>query len=374
MRSSRAFTFVEVLIAMVIMAILGGVAISALFFLVTSFSQAEDYAAGRQDIEYVFQKLGRELTNAGLGMPNNRSGAGTFAESFRGTDDAHSPIMAFMGERGAGWGGPITLGIVNSNDRYGDRNMYVQISDDVLSTSDNDVYLGSELYYAWSIPTGARIELKTDLSPTSGDQDLDSASEAGLAYSNGGPLSFDVIPAGLLATSKYEGRDISPRVGSPVDPRDPRSWILFSTFRVPMLLEERSVTSDVETITVRVAPESSLIMGGMMTGLEEVHLPMAARVYLRDHQLIQVIFGENIHNSAQAVAAKHVLINNVAAVYFKFEAGRRLLTMYVATFGRDIQDVSEGGVARWPAFAPPIPTELRRRRFVVESLTWRIRN
>ena len=71
-RTQKAFSLVELLIAMIIIGILGGAAVMAMWFFVVSFFQLDDITAADADIEYVVQRLSRDFALIGLGMPNNR--------------------------------------------------------------------------------------------------------------------------------------------------------------------------------------------------------------------------------------------------------------------------------------------------------------
>ncbi|MDR1874799.1 MAG: type II secretion system GspH family protein, partial [Synergistaceae bacterium] len=154
MRRRRAFSFPELLISMIILGILGGSLVTALWIFWGTYWQDEDYIEARSNIERIFQFLTPEITNVGLGMPNNRSRTGSFTAAFEG-QGSNDPIMAQMGDptRADGtWGGPITLA--------SDPNDYTSAGKVTALVSDPDhgrnVYVGPVLYYTWAVPTGVK--------------------------------------------------------------------------------------------------------------------------------------------------------------------------------------------------------------------------
>ncbi|MDR3230695.1 MAG: type II secretion system GspH family protein, partial [Synergistaceae bacterium] len=106
-KSLRAFSLVEVIISLLIMSIMGAAVVGSLWWVSSVFSQTEDYTAAYQEIESVFQVVGGQITNAGLGMPNNKGEGGSFAESFR--SPGSPPIMSLLGNKEEAWGGPVTI-------------------------------------------------------------------------------------------------------------------------------------------------------------------------------------------------------------------------------------------------------------------------
>lgn len=349
---------------MLIIGILGGVAITALWFFFGISSQTEDYAYGRQEIENAFQIIGRDITNAGLGMPNNRSERGTFTAAFRGRS-GNNPPLALWGAPDApnAWGGPVILGNRNNNP---DGNPLTPTNVQVMTTTDvdsEDVYIGPELYFAWAVPTGVRVN----------DQ------ETGLVSSDT-TVTFQLLqPADMtrLVDFSYDRRaaGILP-AGSPTADGNLRAWILFPSFRIPMLITARDVGAN--TITVEVAPESStrptdpLFMRAFLGGYEEVHVPQACRIFVRDDELRQQFYESNSNTSTR------VLARGIAGVFFKYNPKMRLVTMYIAAKGRDPIPVGKqapGLPDRWPSFAASaISAADQRYRLLVESITWRIRN
>ena len=144
------FSFMEISITIVIVIVLGGVAAAALWVSFSMFAQAEDYANFNAEIGSALQKLGREFSLVGLGMPNNVKSAGDFASAF--AYPANPPIMASMGSADAPWGGPVTVGNENLSNGY-DRTMMVTRT---TSVPGGDMYIVPELYYAWGVPTGVK--------------------------------------------------------------------------------------------------------------------------------------------------------------------------------------------------------------------------
>jgi hypothetical protein len=350
-KGKKAFTFVELLIAIIVVTLLGGTVISALWVIFNMVSQTSDYIGGREEIEFVAQSIGREISNVGLAMPNNRKEEGSFAASFQMGDD--SPIMAIMGRPGAAWGGPITLGQHNSSDQYMESSMVRTLT--VEGTK--SFYQGPELYYAWSIPTGVKIRYAD-------------AAGGGVVRDNGDALTLEFAEGtGLSALQNfvYASRNVGITAGNP---KSPSSWILFPTSRVPMLIDTIEPSSGGRSLlNVRVAPGSPLSISGPFTGLDEVCLPQIARLYLNDNgELVQLVFGSDYENAS--TTRQNVLAHNIAGLHFTYDPHLRLLSMYIAAQGEEgnVHGISPDP---WPSFADALPVG---RRLVVNRIDWRIRN
>ena len=141
----RAFSLTEILIAVIVVAIVGGALVSAFFSFSLSYSHTEDYTTAREEIENALGALSSQLSNAGLGMPNNRDDKGSFAVAFaKGDNVTVAPVMSLMGKKGEAWGGPIT---VATDD----------LPDGAVKTLNSGYYSGSELYYAWAVPRSGLV-------------------------------------------------------------------------------------------------------------------------------------------------------------------------------------------------------------------------
>jgi prepilin-type N-terminal cleavage/methylation domain-containing protein len=350
-RTQRAFSFVELLIAIVVAAVLGGAAVSALWIIFSMLNQTSDYIGGREEIEFVAQSIGREISNVGLAMPNNRKKEGSFAASFQ--MGGSSPIMAIMGEVGAAWGGPITLGQHNSADVYAKGAMVQTLT----SAGGRAFYQGPELYYAWSVPTGIKVRYPY-------------AADGGKIEARGTVLELEILEStGLnaLGNFKYDSRNIGMTKN---DAKNPSSWILFPTSRVPLLVKEIETGGEKDLLKAEVAPGSPITMSGPFTGLDEVCLPQVARLYLNDDgELVQLVFGSDYEDGA--TATRNVLARNIVGLHFTYDPQLRLLSMYIAARGEEgnLDNVVSADV--WPSFAGELP---RDRRLVVNRIDWRIRN
>jgi hypothetical protein len=350
-KGRKAFTFVELLITIIVVTILGSAVVSALWIMFNMVSQTSDYIGGREEIEFVAQSIGREVSNVGLAMPNNRKEEGSFASSFQMGDD--SPIMAIMGKPGEAWGGPITLGQHNSRDQYMESSMVRTLT----TEGGKSFYHGPELYYAWSVPTGVKIRYAD-------------AADGGVIRDNGDALSLEFAEAtGLseLQNFSYTGRNIGITAGNP---KSSSSWILFPTSRVPMLIDRIEPTVGGRSLLdVRIAPGSPLSISGPFTGLDEACLPQVARLYLNDNgELVQLIFGSDYENAA--TARQNVLAHNIVGLHFTYDPRLRVLSMYIAAQGEE-GNVHEISHDPWPSFADALPVG---RRLVINRIDWRIRN
>jgi hypothetical protein len=141
-----------------------------------------------------------------------------------------------------------------------------------------------------------------------------------------------------------------------------------------MLVTEVNVPGNY--IDLRLAPYSTKDMQGILGGYEELYVIQACRLYVNtDRELVQEIFGSDYTSNVATANTIEILARNVAGMFFRFDQENRLLTMYLAIMGEEINPVSGAGVPpAWPSFAPPLPPEVRRRRVEAQSMTWRIRN
>jgi len=97
MKQRRAFTLVELLVAAMIVAVVGGGAVSALYAFFNLVWRLEDMATAYQRGEMVFSILERAIFHAGLGMPDDRNG---FQNAFK--ISATYPKIA-------SWDGPVSV-------------------------------------------------------------------------------------------------------------------------------------------------------------------------------------------------------------------------------------------------------------------------
>jgi len=312
-------------------------------------------------------------------MPNNRNAhyMGSFSNSFRGepvTGDTNDPIMAFMGENGEAWGGPITVadfgyGSPTASAPTGTADFRAtMVSRDLL---DPNVYGGTALYYAWAVPIFADANRTTPvrLRNTGGNK-----------ISNGDEITFQFLndaDTAILGNFMIEGRRWRLIQGNGLDMR---SWAVFPTIRLPLLIKNVVTTGTGRTIRLKLAPgtgSGTMQLGTLLGAYVDIHAVQACRLYVNeDRELIQEIFSSGFRDSS--TSSRISLASNVVGLWFRFDKDSHLLTMYVAVRGEE-----EGGnvpyltisrPAGWPASAPPIPEADRRRRITVQNMTWRIRN
>ena len=398
MRRSRAYTLIEILISVMIIFIIGATAMTMFWVIWASYWGDRDYIDAREEVEFAFQLLARDMTNISLGMPNNREGSGDFSESFRGDggNDANSPIMFFMGQDGAEWGGPILLRWhPDGNPDYFNNSHRVTTT---INYANNDVYVGNELIYATAIPAtftmgGVRSTLKV------------SADNVG-NFSNGDTRTFTILQEeGVENLVAYnagidDGRHAEIIAGNTTQ-RNPNSWLVLPGLQLPLRIDGWRINSSSSagaapaidnSLQLTVAPNSSLPLTGTLGGLEEIYLVKAARIFVNENrQLVQEIYGENFDDvpSGSETATRSTvrrLADNVADVVFIFDPAMRTLTMHIAVFGNEVEPIGGGGArgvqpALWPVTGDTatddniaLPDELLQRRIVIGSRTWRIRN
>ncbi|MDR1376371.1 MAG: hypothetical protein LBJ22_02575 [Synergistaceae bacterium] len=380
-----AFFLVEILIALLTVSIVGVAVVQILWMVMNLFSQTEDYTVAHLEIERTFYLLGGQITNAGLGMPNNKMGVGSFASAFYSSEKVNMPIMGMMGEYGKDWGGPITL----ANSLSLEPAAFVKTK----LPPEGKIYGGPVLYYAWSVPTGVHINGVTDtntnkdLAPTStflGNTDVGEGMKVRFSLLRG----KDDVTNLERFQSPYDGRPI----GLSMDKTDEgslastRRWITFSTLRVPFWVSGWDSdgadwgygSADDDTLTAVMAPEAGVLSPDMFlrvfANYEEVHLVQACRLYLERDKLIQEFFDTGVGESNRV---KVEVAQGIVGLYFTFDPEGRLLTMYVAARGSDPMPVGkkDGSPKIWPNYpGAAIAAKDLKYRISAAVMTWRIRN
>lgn len=348
----RAFTLTEILIAVIVVGIVGGSVIAALSSFFLSYAHTEDYTVAREEIENAFQMLSAQIGNAGLGMPNNREGQGSFAVAFSASGSApKASVMSLMGKKGEGWGGPVTVA-------KGD---IAEEANRVTAPDADGNYSGSELYYAWSAPSGTLIQSvrnKTMSKPKK-------APHPQPQYEHYDILSEDM---GYWTGEEVHLKPLKPGGGA-LASKD--AWIALPSFGAPLWVKE----STPGQVIAQVAPGAvtpKVLLGGMILGYEEVHRVRAARLRVDSGNLIQELFD----TPPQAAPSRtRVLARHVVGTWFRFNPETRILQFSLAVRGLNATDARIASGKRppgWPDGAPDIEDE--QHRIMVENMTWRVRN
>lgn len=219
----------ELLISMVILAIIGWVAVSALQLAFGAFTQTDDQIAARSEIEFALNELRPQFTNIGLGMPNNRADKDSFKNGFAGLVSGSTSFDVFS--NGESMTAPVQ-----------------QISGD------------SALLYAWAEPVEdvlirSRHTISGDITPDE--------------------LSFDVSDFSTLSGKLTVTNDKS----------NPNSWVLFPSLRIPLHAIQGGGPNKLKVE----APNGPV---GSLQTFSEVHLLKIARLYIEgDGKLTREIFG-----------------------------------------------------------------------------------
>ncbi|MDR1623170.1 MAG: hypothetical protein LBS00_12455 [Synergistaceae bacterium] len=382
----------EILIGLLIVSIVGVVIVQTLWMVMALFSQTEDYTVAHQEIEQTLYRLGGQITNAGLGMPNNKMGVGSFASAFH--DPATPPVMGIMGAYNENWGGPITL----ANTLSLDKTAFVQPEENITLLDGRKIYGGPVLYYAWSIPTGVHIRRAVNRTPGPDyDKDLAPVSVALLDsdVKSGTQIRFSLLnDAGDITRleqfrSPYDGRPIGLSMNNTANDSlaSTRRWITFPTLRVPFWVScwnnagdnRGNGSTENDTLMTEMAPGAELLSDDMFTRVfanyEEVHLVQACRLYVENGVLIQEFFDTGYENASNRVRVE--MAQGIVGLYFTFDAERRLLTMYIAARGNDPIPVGKktSPPLIWPNYpGAAIASADLRYRVVTSMMTWRIRN
>jgi type II secretory pathway pseudopilin PulG len=361
-----AFTIAEIIIVILVVAVVGGVAISAFLITFGTARRAEDQVIAAQEVEYAMNALRLHFTNIGLGMPNNSGGTGSFNISFTGYG-SNQPIMAYMGDvnrNNRNWGGPVTRGVGNARDNPHDSSRFI------TTPNANGVYAGEELFYAWAVPTNVRLSR----GPWGSDK---------TEFKNGQPVVFGFLDSGDVKRLTDFSYDFGRHIGISNANRGAslRSWILFPSFRIPLLIDGGSGAIDEANaeLSVTVSPYSDpVVFEGYLHGYEEVHLLEVSCIFSDGNRLIQRRYDDLVNFTDR------VLAHNVLGVYFVFDNVRRILTMYTVARGNSPSEVNSAHnlaylSSKLPSFVPITFMERANRgekgyRVIVENMTWRIRN
>lgn len=372
-----AFSLIELLISIVILAILGGTVVQALNVMLSSFRHNDDYVTARYEIGFAFDALKPQFANIGLGMPNNAAQRGSFSSSFASSAGNTGSIMSYMGAKNQDWGGPVTVakkgahsaGISNLS------NNFVKMT--VKDSNNADVYVGNELFYSWAVPTGEKIASSTEIGEVENDEKHIEMKLVNHDTSDGGAVS-------RLVNFQYDGRNIG--ISNTNRNTSSRAWFVLPSFRVPFLIEEdvggdNAIDNIENKLKVQVSPFSKALygisLGGSLNAYDEIHLVQTACIFAENGVLKQRIY------DTPSVYTDKVIASNIIDVCFTFEPAKRILNMYIAARGNSRGDMSNSEIAKtadtyWPSFqsAPPLnlSSEDAGSRVLIESLTWRIKN
>jgi hypothetical protein len=109
--------------------------------------------------------------------------------------------------------------------------------------------------------------------------------------------------------------------------------------------------------------------------MDELVFPQAARLFRSDkNELVQLVFGSDYMNPATTV--RNVLAHNIVGLYFVYDPGLRIMTMYIAAKG-DEGENANAIPAAWPSdIAGELPGGLQSGTEVtlVNRVNWRVRN
>ena len=366
LKFQKAFTFVELLISMVILGILGGAALLVMWFSIGSYSEMDDYTSAESELEYAAQRLSRDFAMIGLGMPNNRKGVGSFFSTFWYPLSPDKPVMSFFGSsEDERWGGPVTVAENTTGSGYNEttiKNPGLLASSDLFGPG-GSAYVGPELYYAWGVPTGVKVRFRT---PT-GEAEVQRDDEVEI-FELFAPVNA-ATGKNYLENVRYDGIDGKFDPSAKVN--SVRKWLLFPTLRLPLTAEEWTTEGGKDVLMTRVAPESVKEVKGTLMGLDEIHLIQAAHLFRNDRdELVRVVFDTPSSFNSE------VLAHGVVGLHFTYNPDSRLLTMYIAAGGMELDGGghSPGQPQSWPSWLPHIAAPDLRRRIVKKNLTWRIRN
>jgi len=382
-KRNKAFSLTEILIAMIIIAILGGAAIGALWLFFTSFSQIDDLTSAEFELNMAAQRLTRDFAMIGLGLPNNSGrepgaaeiGTGvtigfppeerifnsSFAWSFRGADP--QPVTASFGlevgnpERG----GPVTI---TTGPIANPVNIVGLTTPGGAGAPNRPLFIGSNLYYAFGVPTGVMAQINGNATIGRG-ANLIIEPVVNDAYNTLRNVSWDGRPAGVQSVAD-----------GVVDSANTRAWVLLPTLRIPMRVDTIDNPTGEMTVTVAPVDPPGLPAGApdmnerLLMSLDEIHVMQAVRVFFdpASRELRRTVLATP--NSAD----HEVLARNIVGLQFAFDPHSRVLMMFIAARGSERNPATGVGQHNWPDWLPPLAAEDLQFRIVTRTLTWGMRN
>lgn len=332
--SRRAFTLIEIMIVVVIMAIVIGVVGSLLAGYIRMFNETDDQAAARQRAQDVFNALEVPIVNCGLGIPTDSTNGMTYYNT--------API--------ASWGHPLEM---------------KNTSDDVVYAS--SLLSGDVLRIVYSIPSGVKNENKRVSNFTTSGS---GASETLTLTGN--------LPADLTLVAG--------------DASDTRNYVTFPmAYMSPLGVS--SSTSDTITVTGKTQPAANAtthpglaqLIRGEIPPYMDLHFVRAIAAYVDDQSVFhasEVNATDVTQNNPKGGGsvfqnAPGLRVEGIKAVWFETDADRKLLTVRVLAEGDvidetriDNTDTRAALRSRWGNV-----TNWDRRIFYADfEMVWRIRN
>ncbi|MDN5335844.1 MAG: hypothetical protein PWR02_870 [Synergistales bacterium] len=226
-RSGKAFTFVELLIAMVILAIVSGAVIMLGYTYFHHFEQANELSMARERGIMVVTYLEKRILNAGLGMPSSETSFKSVFGDLWEADDfkAYTTPVASRD-----WNGPIYLPEMEKG----------------------EMHSSDELVMAYALPSGVYVA----------SQDYVNDDEEGREIELSDP------PDGFEEKISKDA------------PQKTKSWVLFPSVieypssRLPLLIKEFDGSN---TITLRAIKGS-----GKISENDELHLVRFLKAFVKD--------------------------------------------------------------------------------------------
>ena len=381
-KRSEAFTLVEMLIAMIIVAILGGVAVGALWLFFASFSQIDDLTRTEFELNIAAQRLSRDFAMIGLGMPNNsgrepiatdlpanivnigivaapegRVFNSSFANSFSGLAVNDRPVTAFFGLNGSPeLGGPVTIttGPV-TNLATANANIAALANHAGAGGPNRLLFVGPELHYAFGVPTGVMARIGGG--PLINSDSALTITPVANAFDDLRDFSWGGQPAGVQSVAE-------PGVTS----ANTRAWVLLPTLRIPLRVD--NITAGSGNMQVTAAPDAPAIEERFLMTLDEIHVMQAARIF-RDPATREL--RRRVLSTPDA-DGHEVLARNIVGLQFAFDPQSRILTMFIAARGNERNPAVGLGQHNWPAWLPNLDNDDLEFRIVTKTLSWGMRN
>ncbi len=310
-KHKKAFTFVELLIAMVILAIVSGAVIMLAYTYFNHFEQANELSMARERGIMVVTYLEKRILNAGLGMPSSGT---SFKRAFGDLWEADDFKAYTTPVASRDWNGPIYL---------------PEMEKDEVHSSD-------ELVMAYALPSGVYAV----------SQDYVNDDEEGRKIELSDP------PDGFEEKIKD-------------DPKTTKSWVLFPSVveypssRLPLLIKEFDESN---TITLRTINGS-----GKISENDELHFVRFLRAFVESG----TFYARDM--AISTISTTQPIVEGILDCRFSYDDRNGILSVSVLSRGnkRYSHYVAPSSLEGWETIED---SEWRKYHLTVVNKGWRVRN
>jgi len=309
----KGFTFVELLIAMVIVAIVSGAVIMLGYTYFHHFEQANQLSMARERGIMVVTYLEKRILNAGLGMPGTDDD-NDFKDAFGSlwSADAFDPYTTPTASRD--WNGPIYLPEVEEDQKHS----------------------SNELVIAYSVPAGVYAT----------SQDYVTEGER--------PIEISVLSSGFKDKLSND----------PNDQKETKNWVLFPSIveypssRLPLLITNKFDTGNT-TIWLKTIKGS-----GKIAENDELHHIRFMHAYVEE---------ETFKVDDLTIAHNQPIVEGILSCRFSYDEPKNLLEVSILARGSK-QYSSYVAPADLNGWGTVENNDWRKYHLIVVNKGWRVRN